>query len=715
MSQSIPRHMRAEWRRWITWNAGFGAFFMLLWLLSVHTLPLLLWLAHQPFSLQTLQGIAAWGAASLRDPVGTGVGALYRQAGTPFAPASTVHTTFIIFGGLVAAGVCSGVARAANPFRGALMIHGDARFADAHDIAAMDAKDQVGPSGNLLHLGYFGRRPLGLIEPLSSLVLAPPGTGKTAGFVIPSILRSDSSCFIIHDPKPELWPITSGHRAGLGPTFRLDWSKTDNTEKREFHPKFNFLDPRIVPDDMPARDTFVDSLSKTLIPEKSQDSNSYFTERGRASLTGFTHFLISKVNVHRDYTHIPARWRGKNASYSMMVDWLNETQNVTSSQAAEQGQGSDPMRTYMQELINEARHRNYAPRAISELQPLVLMADKERSGVLNTMEAALLSFKNQAVVERTTASDFIPSDLRGMLSPAALERLGCERYPTSRDDWNRIADRLRPADWQPVTVMVCINQADAPAFSSITTLFMEVCSKELLAYGPGERTAKGAVLGPFPTCFMIDEFARLSKSDAVMKGPELGRSKKTYYCLIAQDIDQIEQIYSKQDRAAITSTTAIKYILPQNSPATIKEIAEMVGKTTVKRKSISRQTGLKGGSFFGGNLSESLEGVNLLNSDSLSRMPDSTHLLIVQGFLARPVQCRTPRYWEDRFVAKRALNPRTGVGPPASTPLPANLHDQRVAEADEDERRHKYNSRRLKLRTVGFLDLAALDDYTRSP
>ena len=568
------------------------------------------------------------------------------------------------------------------------MIHGNARFADLRDVEAMDANEQVGPSGKYLHFGYYRGRAIRLIETLSVTVLAPPGTGKTAHFIIPSLLSTDESCFVVHDPKPELWDICSGYRASLGPCFRLDWSQVDNPEAGIWHPKFNFLDPRVVPPPGPERDTFIDGVAKTLIPKKEGKGDEYFTDKGRGSLVGFIHFLVAQVNDREDperYDVLPDQWRDMPASLPMLVDWLAETQlAATEKMAASGGQQQDPLKDYMLGLVREAREHHYPPRVIRELQPLILMADRERSGVLGTMDAGLLPFKNEATVERTAESDFVPTDLGGMLSDACLKRLGLDAYPRTTEQWQAIKEHLRASDWEPVTVFVCINQVDASSFEAVTALFFETISKTLLSFGPGEQTRNGIVLGPYPTCYLMDEFAKMAKVDSVMDGPDLGRSKKRYYVLVAQAIAQFERVYSKEQKQTIMSTAAVKFILPQNDPETIKEISSAVGETTFVKTSVSRETGIKSNPLKG-NRSESHEKSMLLNTGNLSSMPPRTHYIIVQNYMNRPVHCESSVYYRDPELSRRAWNPRVPAEDNEYQPAP-ELPDR---ERGEHEKRHR--------------------------
>ena len=678
----IPSYMLDEQRlatRWrVLWSlAGIGV-----WLVLLVFSPLLLWLAERPLRIDTLE--VALGYPTV----------LYPNPLTPFLDmvlGSSSHVSLLGAGSFTFASCLFGLfitflGWQHSPYRSVALIHGNARFATKRDLKLMDEGGKLGPSGRYLHLGYaYGQR-LSLIETVSVQLLAPPGTGKTTRFVIPAILGTDDCCFIVHDPKPELWDVCSGWSAHVGRAYRLDWGKVDDPSSGVFHPKFNFISRSVVPPAGPARDTFIDSIAKILIPDKDGGGDKYFVDQGRSALVGFTQYLIALVNddVENEarYDDLPDIWNGQEASFPMLVDWISYSQQKASKQAEEGDQAdADPLRGYLSSLVDNAIDRDYPQRCIRDLQPLVNMADKERSGVLGTMNQGLLSFRNSAVAERTASSDFSPTDLGGRLRTSALSELGLDAYPETPEQWDAIIPRLRPDMWEPVSVFICVNQAEAQAFESLTALFFEVCSRELISYGPGERTRLGSIMGPFPTCFLMDELVKMSRCDAVVDGPDLGRSKKRFYVLVAQAIAQIERRYSKEQRNTIMSTCAVRAILPQNDKDTIREVADTVGKTTIKRFSVSRQTGWKG-TPFSGNRSESVEGVNLLSEANVASMPPNHHLLIVQDFLNRPIDCQSCAYYLEPEMLRRSWNPRAPVdqrGFPPALPLPVDTHAQRLA------------------------------------
>src|SRR3546814_18076848 len=120
------------------------------------------------------------------------------------------------------------------------------------------------------------------------------------------------------------------------------------------------------------------------------------------------------------------------------------------------------MKIFLSGLADQIRAGGYSERAFTSIAPLIDMADKERSGVLGTMDKALLPFKNKAVKERTSACYFTSMDLRGM----------------------RAVDTC---DWLPLTLYICVTQAEPQAFATITALLSKLFTQDSLSLPHGEH------------------------------------------------------------------------------------------------------------------------------------------------------------------------------------------------------------------------------------
>jgi len=537
---------------------------------------------------------------------------------------------------------CLAVAAALNPHKAIAAIHGSARWADASDVRRMKLFQ-----GFVVVLGRWRHRRLKFPETLSALCIAPPGTGKTVSVVVPTILDGDGVSMVINDVKPELHQITSGHRARLGPVFKLEWAAIDDPARGLIHPRWNPLSPASLPRSGPERDLYVDRLCSILIADPQGGADPHWSRKGRAALAGLTHYIICKAEAGNG-AGLPARWHGAEPSFAMLLDWLTEAA-LSAGEAIEALKrsdpnaafGADPVRDMLMAAVAESRQGNYAHRAVLELTQLANTPDRERGSVLSTMDAGLAVFKNEAVRQRTSTSDFSFADLRGM-----------------KDERGRM---------RPVTVYLCVNQQDARALGVVTGLFVEALSAYLIAHPPGGG------LGPYPTLFVLDEFPQMPKLQALIDGPAVGRGQRVSYLLIGQDFAQIEDKYGKTGLETLLSTTAAKIVLPLNNEAVAKRFSDMVGQFTHEGESKSRTYGFsKQANPFATNITKSLSGVALIQPADLMSMPAGTQVLIFQSFANRPVRLKSPAYFADPALRRRSFNPRTGSGP---RPAPSGLAD----------------------------------------
>jgi len=530
-------------------------------------------------------------------------------------------------------------------------------------------------NGFMMVLGYFKKKPLMMNECLSALCVAPPGTGKTQGVVLPTIFDCPQVSMIINDPKPELKQVSSAYRATIGPTFIMNWAGQDDPEHGIYYPSWNPLSPEHVPFNAEERDLYVDSICNVLIADKTSSSaDPHWTISGRAGLSGLVQFMISKIErakaddyfysristgafdaedaaVLSDYylsmmndpnayaahallqrgelnamnyvhigtwNNIPDAWHGKEASLSMILDWINASQiNMAQQLEERRRQGdqmvmmADPMKDLFMNAVDEARRYSYAHRAILELTQLANTPDKERGSILSTIMAGLSIFRNAAVRNRTSHSDFHFADLRGMRDP-------------------------RDGKIKPVTVYLSINMVDAQALNPITGIFIELMTNFLLANAP-EQYRDGEKLGPYPVLFVLDEMPKMQKLDAVIQGPDLGRGQKISYLIIGQDLHQIQEKYGADAAATIISTTAAKIVMRQNDPDTAKRFSDMMGyKMKVKT--------VKGAD--GKDKEETSEEL-LYTPMDIMKLDYKKQLVIFQGWYHRPIEADKQMAFDD--------------------------------------------------------------------
>ena len=575
------------------------------------------------------------------------------------------------------------IGAATNPYRFQSNIHGSARIAELKDIKKMGLLD-----GFCMVVGKYKGHLLMMKETLSTLCCAPPGTGKTAGVVIPTIFHSHGMSIVVNDPKPELCFTTTGARAKDGPVFVINWGAEDNPAEGVYYPSWNPLSPNALPAPGPDRDMYVDSMCNILVEDPKGGADPHWSKTGRAALTGFIHFIASKCerarandyfigrvyegkldeedkrvlegyylemrdpmsaraiqDLHNDtltidnylpigtWSLLPEKWIGHESCLAMILEWITESQIKQSQEIKrrldegdQMAAMADPMRDMLEEAIDEARKFGYSPRCIVELSQLSSMPDKERGSVLSTGFSGIGIFKNSAVVSRTSFSDLHFKDLRGMKDPITGE-------------------------WKPISVYLSVNQVDARALGVISGTFIELMSSYLIANPPKFQNKTDGQMGPFPTLFVLDEFPQMPKLKAIIDGPAVGRGQKVSYLLIGQDLGQISGKYGKDDLETVISTTACKVILSQNNEQTAQRFSKMIGNKSVQTTSFSKNEGLsfqKGSNPFSKNVSYQLQGTSVISTTQLLSLPMLKQVVLMQGFIDRPIMADAPRFYLDK-------------------------------------------------------------------
>ncbi len=580
-----------------------------------------------------------------------------------------------------------------SPYKFQTNIHGSARVAELRDINKMAL---LGFDGFCQVVGKFNGRFLLLKETLATLCCAPPGTGKTAGVVIPTIFHSEKLSIIVNDPKPELCYSTTGARAKVGPVFVINWGAEDNPSEGIYYPSWNPLSPNAMPEVGPDRDMYVDSMCNILVEDPKGGADPHWSKTGRAALTGFIHFVASKCDRARanDYfigriyegkldekdkeilegyymemrdpaapraiqnlkngtltmenylpigtwNLLPSRWMGREACIAMIMEWITEAQ-ISAAQEIQRRMDegdqmaamADPTRDMLEEAVKEARNYGYSQRCITELSTLSNTPDKERGSILSTAFSGINVFKNQAVKARTSFSDIQFKDLRGMKDPVTGE-------------------------WKPISVYLSVNQVDARALGVISSTFIELMSSYLISNPPNHVNKTDGKMGPFPALFILDEFPQMPKMKAIIDGPAVGRGQKVSYLLIGQDLGQISGKYGKDDLETVISTTACKVILSQNNEVTAQRFSKMIGNKTVQVSSFSRTEGSLGKDFnpLAKNVNYQLQGVPVISSTQLLSLPMLKQVVLMQSYIDRPIIADAPRYYLDKKMLKLAKLP----------------------------------------------------------
>lgn len=271
---------------------------------------------------------------------------------------------WVIYGYSVVIGLAL-IAVAANPFRGRDQ-YGNARWATERDLKRMGLRDREG-----IIIGQKDGRYIRTAQPLSVLVIAPPGAGKTAGCIIPTLFSCGNS-MIINDPKGELFEKTSKRRSGFSKVVRFAPAEHDSV-------RWNPLSNQELPDDWNDKITRVQQIANTVIVSKADQGDDYWERDARSVFMFFALYLL-----HRDGgTSLPAI---RELSLS----------------------GEDP-----QDLMLEILGESDLPQRIHEEgNTLANMSKKQFDGIFGTYRSHMDMFSDPRVQANLADSDFTIDRLR---------------------------------------------------------------------------------------------------------------------------------------------------------------------------------------------------------------------------------------------------------------------------------------------------------------
>lgn len=484
-----------------------------------------------------------------------------------------------------AAGLAGGLL-ALNPFSFRFTEYGEASFASPSMFRRMGLTARSG-----IVLGRAGRRLLVYDRPLSTLLLAPPGAGKTAGVVIPTLLSFRGSV-VVNDPKGEAFEHTAGWRAKLGNIYRVEWSNPNGT-------RWNPLSPLSLPENPAELEIAVDRLTAIFIEPTKGKGDSFFEKAARDALSSIALFHVYE-----------AKRQGREATFAGILSWMAVDPEAGPDEADEDV--NDPIAMHYRRAAGVAEIERYPSRVVDGLRSLANMNFRTRADVIKTVETGLRVFRNSAVAEATSRSDF---NIRALRSGR-----------------------------EPVSIYIVVPPANADVFGSITGALFELAGQMAVS-------SKGQ-----PMLFLLDEVPEMPPLNIVTRGPAIGRGQGVRFVIVAQDTGQLVERYGKTGFDTIMTTTAYKVVLTQNHPETQATISRMIGNTTRRRVSRSTQAGASG-LLNRTSKSESLEGVPLVRPEDLGSMRQGNQYVIAQEFMRHPIRSKSAFYFKVWRLRRRSKVP----------------------------------------------------------
>lgn len=343
---------------------------------------------------------------------------------------------------------------------------------------------------------------------------------------------------------------------------------------------------------------------------------------------------------------LPHNWVGKEASFGMLLDLLNNWMfSKTKELRARRDAGDfnavalDVWQEILDAMVNEVFFYGYSRRALLELNQVYSLPDKQRSSVLSMAQSGIELFKNSSIRQRTSSNDFSYKDFRGV-----------------KDE--------KTGKYKPFTVYVN-NEG-----GSVCALFINMISGYLMEHGQNEKG-----VGPYAVEFILDDFGRMPKLQSIADGVTFGRSKGNVYLVCVQDWHQISSKYGEETTDVILSSVAAKIIKRQNNIETRNKVtAGIMSLTRIVENSHGGEMG------FGKDVNPFIRkgGIKIIKDSviggaGIMNMATDKQLVLYAGHYHQPIRGKTPLYYKDKEFSEKTKIPPAG-------PVPEDLKARKEKE-----------------------------------
>ena len=452
-----------------------------------------------------------------------------------------------------------------RPYRKKESVHGDARWATEDDINNANLRVKKGmllgqdKKGYLISEGYQ-----------HTLLFAPTGSGKGVGFVIPNLLFWEDSV-VVHDIKLENYELTSGWRAKKGQQVFV-WSPADPDGNTHCYNPIDWVSnkPGQMVDD-------VQKIASLIMPEKE-----FWNNEARSLFVGVVLYLIADKNKVKSFGEVVRTMRSDDVVYNLAV--------------------------VLDTMGNEIH-----PVAYMNIAAFLQKADKERSGVISTMNSNLELWSNPLIDTATASSDFNVLEFKKKLT----------------------------------TVYVGLTPDNLKRLQPLMQVFYQQATEFLSRKLPSDEE-------PYGVMFMMDEFPTLGKMEQFMTGIAYFRGYHVRLFLIIQDTQQLKGIYEEHGMNSFLSNSTYRVTFAANNYETANLISQLCGNKTVEQVSQNKPKFLD---FNPASRSLSVSNTQraLLLPQEVINLPRDEQILLIES--SPPIKSNKIKYYLDSFFKKRLLPP----------------------------------------------------------
>jgi hypothetical protein len=184
---------------------------------------------------------------------------------------------------------------------------------------------------------------------------------------------------------------------------------------------------------------------------------------------------------------------------------------------------------------------------------------------------------------------------------------------------------------------------------------------------------------------MLDEFPQLRKMEQIENQLAICAGYGVKICIVAQNIGQLNQLYTKDNGIAANCHVQIYFTPADNDSA--RMLSDKLGDATITTNSVSSS-----GKLFEKNTSVSENARKLMTPDEASRMDEEKELVFVTG--KRPIFADKIRFYKEPYFVKRV----SVKAPPFSdTCTEVKDYDQLFAIHEPERRSQEEKRRKVEL------------------
>ncbi len=452
-----------------------------------------------------------------------------------------------------------------RPFKYQESVHGDAHWATDKEIKKAKLRAKQG-----LLLGRTGRNNYLVVDDFQHVLLfAPTGSGKGVGFVIPNLLYWENS-IVCHDIKMENHELTSGYRRQKLNQDVFLWNPADPDGRSHCYNPLDWIStkPGQMVDD-------VQKICNLILPEQE-----FWQNEARSLMLGVILYLCAVPEKVTSFGEVVRTMRSDDVVYNLAV---------------------------VLDTIGKRIH----PVAYMNIAAFLQKADKERSGVISTLNSGLELWANPLIDAATARSDF---DLQ------ILKK-------------------------KKMTVFCGVTPDNLKRLEPLLKVFYQQATDFLTRKMPGKDE-------PYGVLFMMDEFPSLGEMPQFETGIAYFRGYRVKLFLIVQDTQQLKGIYEEAGMNSFLSNSYYRVTFAANNVETANLISQLIGNKTAQQKSHNKPQFL--------DLNPAARTINtsevqraLLLPQEVITLPRDEQIILIES--TAPIRTKKIFYYQDKFFTKRLL------------------------------------------------------------